>query len=308
MIPVLLYPGFNPVLVQVGPLAIRWYALAYIGSLVIGWRVMRRLARLTPPVATELQVDDFLTWATLGVVLGGRLGYVLFYQPSHYLQHPLDALQVWQGGMSFHGGALGVFVALVLFCRKHAIPLLGFADRLAVIVPLGLGLGRIANFINGELWGREAPDWLPWAMIFPQAGLEPRHPSQLYQAGMEGLLLLIVMALLCRSAAIRARYGTLTGAFLVGYGVARITGEFFRQPDAFLGFLPGGITMGQLLSLPMVAAGLWLIGRARPIALRPPSAPERVTPGLDPGVHGSASAALNPLDPRVEPGGEDAQR
>ena len=269
MIPVLLYPGFDPILVQVGPLAIRWYALAYIGSLLIGWRVMRRLARLSPAVATQLQVDDFLTWATLGVVLGGRLGYVLFYQPAHYLQQPLDALAVWQGGMSFHGGTLGVVVALILYCRRQGIPLLGFADRLAVIVPLGLGLGRIANFINGELWGREAPAWLPWAMIFPQAGPEPRHPSQLYQACLEGAVLLLVMALLCRSPAIRARFGTLTGVFLVGYGVARIIGEFFRQPDAFLGFLPGGITMGQLLSLPMIAAGAWLIARARPVQAVP---------------------------------------
>ncbi len=264
MIPVLIFPGFDPVLVQVGPLAIRWYALAYIGSLVLGWRIMRRLVRLSPPVATMEQTDDFLTWATLGVVLGGRLGYVLFYQPMHYLQNPLGALAVWQGGMSFHGGALGVVVALVLYCRQQRISLLGFADRLAVVVPIGLGLGRIANFINGELWGRPAPDWLPWATIFPAAGPEPRHPSQLYQASMEGAILLIVLALLCRNPGIRARFGTLTGVFLVGYGVARIVGEFFRQPDAFLGFLFAGATMGQLLSLPMILAGAWLIACAQP--------------------------------------------
>ena len=264
MIPVLVFPGFDPVLVQAGPLAIRWYALAYIGSLVLGWRVMRRLVRLSPAVATHEQTDDFLTWATLGVVLGGRLGYVLFYQPLHYLHDPLGALAVWQGGMSFHGGTLGVVVALVLYCRRHRIPLLGFADRIAVVTPIGLGLGRIANFINGELWGREAPAWLPWAMIFPNAGPEPRHPSQLYQAGMEGAILLLVLALLCRNPAVRARFGVLTGVFLVGYGVARIIGEFFRQPDSFLGFLVAGATMGQLLSLPMIAAGAWLILRARP--------------------------------------------
>ena len=263
MIPVLLFPGFDPVLVQIGPLAIRWYALAYIGSLLLGWRIMRRLVRLSPPVATELQTDDFLTWATLGVVLGGRLGYVLFYQPGQYLQNPLGAFAVWQGGMSFHGGVLGVVTALVIYCRRQGIPLLGFADRLAVVVPIGLGLGRIANFINGELWGRTAPDTLPWAMIFPNVGPEPRHPSQLYQAGLEGLVLLIVMALLCARPGIRARFGTLTGAFLVGYGIARIIGEHFRQPDAFLGFLYGGITMGQVLSVPMIAAGLVLLLRAR---------------------------------------------
>ncbi|GAC1346516.1 MAG: prolipoprotein diacylglyceryl transferase [Acetobacteraceae bacterium] len=267
MIPVLLYPGFDPVLVQVGPIAIRWYALAYIGSLLLGWRIMRRLVRLSPAVATEQQTDDFLTWATLGVVLGGRLGYVLFYQPLHYLHDPLGALSVWQGGMSFHGGTIGVIIALVIYCRRQGIPLLGFADRLAVVVPIGLGLGRIANFINGELWGREAPDTLPWAMIFPQAGPEPRHPSQLYQATMEGALLLLVLALLCRNPNIRARFGTLTGTFLIGYGVARIIGEHFRQPDAFLGFLVAGTTMGQLLSLPMIVAGAALILRAKPRAV-----------------------------------------
>ncbi|MGI4942407.1 MAG: prolipoprotein diacylglyceryl transferase [Janthinobacterium lividum] len=268
MIPVIAFTdlGLHPILFQVGPLAIRWYALAYIGSLLLGWRIMRRLVRLSPPVATELQTDDFLTWATLGVVLGGRLGYVLFYKPLDYLQNPLEILKVWTGGMSFHGGTLGVIVALVLYCRQQRVPLLGFADRLAVVVPIGLGLGRIANFINGELWGRVAPEGLPWAMVFPNAGPEPRHPSQLYQAGMEGLLLLLVLSFLCSKPVVRARFGTLTGTFLVGYGIARIIGETFRQPDDFLGFLIAGATMGQLLSLPMIAAGIWLIGRARPVA------------------------------------------
>ncbi len=275
MIPVLLFPGFDPVLVQLGPLAIRWYALAYIGSLVLGWRIMRRLVLLSPPVATQLQTDDFLTWATLGVVLGGRLGYVLFYQPMHYLQNPLGAFAVWQGGMSFHGGVLGVVTALVIYCRRERIPLLGFADRLAVVVPIGLGFGRIANFINGELWGRVAPDWLPWAMIFPAAGFEPRHPSQLYQAGMEGLVLLIVLSLFCRSPIVRSRFGTLTGVFLIGYGIARSIGETFRQPDAFLPpYFGGAVTMGQLLSVPMILAGIWLVARARPVAAPAPSPAE----------------------------------
>ena len=269
MIPVLLFPQFDPVLVQLGPLSIRWYALAYIGSLVLGWRIMRRLVLRPPAVATMEQTDDFLTWATFGVVLGGRLGYVLFYQPRHYLADPLAALQVWQGGMSFHGGALGVTLALVLFCHLRGIPLLGFADRIAVVTPIGLGLGRVANFINGELWGRPAPDWLPWAMIFPNAGPAPRHPSQIYQALMEGLILFIVLWLLARREAVRARFGTLTGVFLVGYAIARSTGELFRQPDAFLGFLFAGATMGQLLSVPMLLGGLWLILRARPRALAP---------------------------------------
>jgi phosphatidylglycerol---prolipoprotein diacylglyceryl transferase len=210
-----------------------------------------------------LQTDDFLTWATLGVVFGGRLGYVLFYQPGVYFAHPLMILQVWAGGMSFHGGALGVTLATVWFCRRNRIPLLGFADRLAVCVPIGLGLGRVANFINGELWGRPAPDWLPWAMIFPAAGPVPRHPSQLYEALLEGVVLFVVMFSLSRSEALRARFGFLTGAFLAGYAVARITGEFFREPDAFLGFLPFGATMGQVLSIPMLVAGIWLMLYAR---------------------------------------------
>ena len=262
MIPVLLFPQFDPVLLHVGPLAIRWYALAYLASLVIGWRMVRGLAARPPAVASPAQVDDFLTWATLGVVIGGRLGYVLFYQPGLFLAEPWHILEVWQGGMSFHGGMLGVAAAIVLYCRHQHIPILGFADRVAVAAPLGLGLGRIANFINGELWGREAPDWLPWAMIFPTGGPIPRHPSQLYQALLEGAVLLTIMLLLSRRESLRARFGLLTGVFLVGYGIARIIGEFFRQPDPFLGFLMAGATMGQLLCIPMVLAGLWLIVRA----------------------------------------------
>ncbi len=272
ILPVLMFPGFDPVFLAVGPFQVRWYALAYIASLLLGWRISRHLVRLRPIVGTAEQADDFLTWATLGVVLGGRLGYVLFYQPMHYLHDPLAALAVWQGGMSFHGGALGVIVALTLFCRRHHLDLLAFSDRFVPVMPIGLGLGRIANFINGELWGRPAPDWLPWAMIFPYAGPEPRHPSQLYQAGMEGLLLGLLLALLCARPAIRARPGTLCGAFLAAYGVARIVGEHFREPDAFLGFLAGGLTMGQLLSAPMVLAGIVLILRARrrpPVPLDP---------------------------------------
>jgi phosphatidylglycerol:prolipoprotein diacylglycerol transferase len=276
VIPVLLFPQFDPVLIQFGPLAIRWYALAYITSLVIGWRLVRRFVLLPPVVATPLQVDDFLTWATLGVVLGGRLGYVLFYQPGLYLSHPAVILAVWEGGMSFHGGMLGVAVAIIVFSRRNGIPLLAFADRIAVVAPLGLGLGRLANFINGELWGRPAPDWLPWAMEFPRAPDCPnfplvcvaRHPSQLYEALMEGLLLLTVMLVLSRRERLRERFGLLTGVFLCGYAVARIIGEHFREPDAFLGFLRFGTTMGQLLSVPMLIAGVWLIARARPVGAR----------------------------------------
>lgn len=288
---VLLYPHFDPVIVRLGPLAIRWYALAYITGLVVGWRLVRRFVRLPPIVATALQVDDYLTWATLGVVLGGRLGYVLFYQPSLYFAHPSMIVAVWQGGMSFHGGMLGVAVATYIYCRRNKIPIMGFADRVAVVAPIGLGLGRIANFINGELWGRPAPLTWPGAMVFPEATPQippdmatydalkatvcahlapaqcvPRFPSQLYEATLEGLILFAVMFALSRNEALRHRQGLLTGVFLVGYGIARITGEMFREPDAFLGFLPFGTTMGQVLSVPMLAIGLWLILRARPRA------------------------------------------
>ncbi len=271
MLPVLVFPQLDPVLVRLGPFAIRWYALAYIVALLIGWRVMRRIARLAPAVATDLQVDDFLTWAILGVVLGGRLGYVLFYQPAFYLAHPLGALAVWEGGMSFHGGALGVIIAIAVFTWRNGLSFLAFADRLVVEIPIGLGLGRCANFINDELWGRPAPDWLPWAMLFPNSAdqlgrVVPRHPSQLYEALAEGAVLLCVMLLCARRPAIRARFGMLSGIFLAGYGVARFGCEFYREPDLFLqvpGSFPNlvwpGATMGQLLSLPMIVAGLGLV-------------------------------------------------
>src|SRR5689334_11703560 len=196
--PVLIFPNFSPVLIQVGPFAIRWYALAYIAGILLGWRVLRRLVQESPAVATAEQADEFVTWATLGIVLGGRLGYVLFYQPGYYLEHPLEALAVWHGGMSFHGGIIGTVLATAWFCLRNRIPPLAFGDRLAVGVPIGLGFGRLANFINGELWGRPAPDWLPWAMIFPTGGPIPRHPSQLYQALMEGLILFLVLVALSR--------------------------------------------------------------------------------------------------------------
>ncbi|MBO1074048.1 prolipoprotein diacylglyceryl transferase [Roseomonas marmotae] len=263
------FPAIDPVLVQIGPLAIRWYALAYIAGIIVGWQWMKRLVRLGPAVATREQVDDFVTWAVLGVILGGRLGYVLFYGFERYLSAPWEAFYVWQGGMSFHGGAAGVILALLLYCRAQKISILGFGDRLCAIVPVGLLFGRLANFINGELWGRVSD--VPWAMVFPTGGPLPRHPSQLYQAAMEGLILLLIVQVLVHIPAIRARLGFVSGAFLAGYGVARMVGELFRQPDAQIGFLVGGLTMGQLLSLPMVLVGLWLMLRAQPVTAKVPA-------------------------------------
>ena len=259
----LTFPEIDPVAIHLGPLAIRWYALAYIAGLVGGWRYVRWLCTRPPQALTAEQVDDFLVWATLGTVLGGRLGYVLFYKPLYYLANPMDILEVWHGGMSFHGGALGVFLAIVLFARRHHIRLLAMGDTIAPAAPIGLFFGRIANFINGELFGRAAPDDLPWAMVFPGGGPVARHPSQLYEAGLEGLLLFSVLTLVWRCQRLRLKAGFLSGAFMTGYGLARSGAEFFRQPDAHLGFLWGGATMGQLLSIPFILAGLVMMLRAR---------------------------------------------
>ncbi|WP_122038312.1 prolipoprotein diacylglyceryl transferase [Asaia bogorensis] len=255
----IILPQFDPIAFRLGPLAVHWYALAYILSILIGWKIAIRLCGLAPRAATREQVDDFAFWAMLGVVLGGRLGYILFYKPGFYLTHPLSILQVWQGGMSFHGGALGVILALAWFTWRNGLSFLSFSDRITVIVPLGLGLGRCANFVNGELWGRAAPDWLPWAMVFPTGGPIARHPSQLYEALMEGLVLLCVMLVAVSRSWTRVRYGFLSGLFLFGYALARSFCELFREPDSFIGFLPFGVTMGQVLCIPMALAGLWLM-------------------------------------------------
>jgi phosphatidylglycerol:prolipoprotein diacylglycerol transferase len=255
------FPAFDPVLVHLGPFAIRWYALAYIAGILLGWAYARMLVRSErlwggKAPLTVLDFDDFLLWVTLGIILGGRIGYVLFYNPSHFAAHPLEIIQLWNGGMSFHGGFTGCVVAVVLFARSRGLPILSLGDITCAVGPIGIFLGRIANFINGELWGRAAD--VPWAMVFPNGGPIPRHPSQLYEAGLEGLLLLTVLALLMRAGALK-RPGMIIGAFAVVYAVTRTAGEFFREPDAQLGFLWGGATMGQLLSLPLFIGGVCLI-------------------------------------------------
>ncbi len=255
----LIFPDFDPVAFHVGPLAVRWYALAYMVSFIIALPIAKRLNRLAPEVATKEQVDDFLFYAILGVLLGGRLGYVLFYRPMDYLSHPLEIFKTWDGGMSFHGGALGVILALAYFSWKNRLSFPAFADRIVPVVPIGLGLGRCANFVNGELWGRPASPDLPWAMIFPTGGPIPRHPSELYEALTEGVLLLCVMLFAASRPAARERFGFLSGLFLFGYACARSFCEFFRQPDANIGFLSGGTTMGQLLCIPMALAGMGLM-------------------------------------------------
>jgi phosphatidylglycerol:prolipoprotein diacylglycerol transferase len=268
MIFTLMFPQIDPVIVQFGPFAIRWYALAYIAGLVIGWRYCLALAKRPPHLVRPIDIDDFLVWATLGVVLGGRIGYVLFYRPGYYMTDPLEALKLWHGGMSFHGGCAGVTVAIVLFAWRRRIPVLALGDIIACATPIGLFFGRLANFVNGELWGRVSD--VPWAMVFPAAGPEPRHPSQLYQATFEGVLLFLLLFAL-QTAGARRLPGRLTGTFLAGYAVARTVGELFRQPDEQLGFLIFGATMGQLLSLPMFLIGLYLILRAKPVASAQPA-------------------------------------
>jgi len=259
MIYALPFPAIDPVLIEIGPLAIRWYALAYIFGLLIGMFYMRAFVAKPPRVMSKRDVDDFLVWATLGVILGGRFGYVLFYNFDAYLANPLAIFKVWEGGMSFHGGLIGVLAATWLFARRRGLNFLAVGDAVAVAAPIGLFLGRLANFINGELFGRVTD--VPWGMVFPHGGPLPRHPSQLYEAFLEGLVLFVVLWLCARSERIRRRPGMLGGIFLIGYAMARASVEFVRQPDAHIGFLWAGATMGQLLSLPFLLIGLYLLLR-----------------------------------------------
>ncbi|HYE52320.1 MAG TPA: prolipoprotein diacylglyceryl transferase [Azospirillaceae bacterium] len=264
MLSAIAFPDFDPVALQIGPLALRWYALAYIFGVVLGWRYAVALNRRVPGGPTEEQLGDFASWAILGILIGGRLGSVLFYNLPYYLENPLEVLAVWKGGMSFHGGLAGIVAAILLYARSQGFSPFALGDLVAAAGPIGLFLGRIANFVNGELWGR--PTDVPWAVVFPdpRAGGVPRHPSQLYEAFLEGIVLFVVLWLLARRPEIRARHGYIAGCFLIGYGLSRIVVEFFREPDAQLGYLAGVVTMGQLLSLPMVLAGIWMAARSRP--------------------------------------------
>jgi len=264
------FPAFDPVLISFGPIAIRWYALAYIVGILLGWLYARTIIGNEklwggPAPLTVTDFDDFVLWVTIGIILGGRIGYVLFYNLPHFATHPLEIFQLWNGGMSFHGGFTGCVVAVLLFGYKRGIPVLSLGDITCAVGPIGLFLGRIANFINDELWGRSTD--VPWAMIFPSGGPLPRHPSQLYEAALEGLVLLAVLALLMRAGALK-RPGLIIGCFAIGYAIARTFCEFFREPDVQLGFLWGGATMGQLLSVPLFLAGIGFITYALKQPLR----------------------------------------
>ena len=282
----MIFPEFDPVLIHLGPLAIRWYALAYVTGILLGWRYAVRLIK-TPalwsgsqPTATVAQIDDLVLWITLGVILGGRLGYVLFYDFQTMMSDPSEIIKVWHGGMSFHGGLIGVTIAVFGFARANRLSALRIGDLIAPVAPIGLFFGRIANFINGELWGR--PTHVPWGMVFCNAriaqlngggcpaGLLTRHPSQLYEAALEGLVLFALMALAVYRARWLPRPGAITGLFLTGYALARISLENVRQPDAQLPNFPLGLTMGMMLSAPMLLAGLFLIWRG---LTRPPAPP-----------------------------------
>ena len=274
------FPALSPVIVTIGPLSIRWYAVGYIVGIFLGWWYAKRLAAnasLWTPGAAPMKasdLDDFVVWAAVGVVLGGRVGYILLYDLPHYLARPADILAVWNGGMSFHGGFLGMVLAMTLFARSRNIPVWSFIDVIAPGVPFGLGLVRLANFVNGELWGR--PTDMPWGVLFPDApdgGTVARHPSQLYEAALEGVVLFLVLRLATHRLHKLPTRGFISGVFCCGYGVARTFVEFFREPDVQIGYLPGGLTEGMLLSIPMIVIGaglmIWASRRAPTVAANP---------------------------------------
>ncbi len=288
------FPDFNPVAVPIpaihlgslslGPFAIKWYALAYIAGILLGWRYAVGLVRnpklwgRRPPTATPVQIDDLILWVTLGIILGGRIGYILFYmlvnpdQRADLFAHPIEAIEIWQGGMSFHGAAIGVALAIIGFCLANRLSLLGVADIVAACEPIGQCFGRLANFINGELWGR--PTHVPWGMVFCNdrirlendggcpAGLEPRHPSQLYEAALEGVLLFLVIRWATHRVHWLQRPGAVVGLWLIGYGAIRIALENVRNPDEGMPNFPLGLTMGMILSIPMIVVGAALLWRA----------------------------------------------
>ena len=261
------FPAIDPVIVQLGPLSIHWYGLAYVAGIMFAWWYGKRMVgnmrlwRDNVPPMSALDLDDFVLWAALGVVLGGRLGHILFYDFARYAADPLSMLKIWNGGMSFHGGFLGVTIAMIIFARRRSINVWSMFDTIACAVPVGLGLVRVANFINEELWGRVTD--VPWAVVFPHGGELPRHPSQIYEALLEGLLLFILIRFLSHARFKLKAPGFIAGAFVAGYGMCRILVENFRDPDAQIGFLAGGwLTMGMVLSLPMVLAGIWAMLRS----------------------------------------------
>ena len=274
------FPHFDPVLVQIGPFAIRWYALAYIAGILLGWRYAIAMIRnpklwaFRGPAATPLEFDDLIFWLTLGIIVGGRLGHVIFYTPRIIVENPVEILKTWHGGMSFHGGLIGVAVAGVTYASRRRLDILRLGDVIAAASPLGLFFGRLANFINGELWGR--PTTLPWGVVFPDAvPAVARHPSQRYEAALEGLVLCSVLSWTVHRAKLLNRRGVVMGLFVLGYGLIRVALENVREPDSYMPHFPLGLTMGMLLSAPMILIGAWLIwrGMSEPVPATPWIAP-----------------------------------
>jgi phosphatidylglycerol---prolipoprotein diacylglyceryl transferase len=255
--------GLSPIIFEVGPIALRWYSLAYIGGIVVAWWYILRMIKAPGAPMAPRHIDSFVTWITLGIILGGRFGYVFFYEFDTYAADPLSALKLWEGGMSFHGGLIGVLVAIWGFVKVNRLSFLRFADYVAVTIPFGLGFGRVANFINGELWGR--PTTAPWGIVFPNGGPLPRHPSQLYEAVLEGPVLFAILWWMFWKTDARYRPGKLMGAFALGYGSFRFIVEFFRESDAQLMDFAArtGLQMGQWLSLPLIIGGLYFVLTAR---------------------------------------------
>jgi phosphatidylglycerol:prolipoprotein diacylglycerol transferase len=264
----IILPEFNRFAVQFGGFGIRWYAIAYLVGLLAGWYLLRREAsHIGSPLRLET-VDILLNYVLFGIIVGGRLGYILFYNSAYYLAHPLAMLRIWEGGMAFHGALLGIAIAVLIMAKRHHVPFFLLTDRIALVVPIGLFFGRLSNFINGELYGRVTD--VPWAMVFPKSDGQPRHPSQLYEAGLEGLLLGVIMLMLWRRGWLH-QHGRVTGVLLAGYGVARSMIEFVREPDAQIGLLLDSVSMGQLLSVPMIIFGAYLIMRRPASPGRPPA-------------------------------------
>jgi len=251
------FPNIDPVIFSFGPLSIRWYALSYIAGLLIGIKYIAYFVTKSPHAMDKKNTDDLLVWLTLGVLFGGRLGYVAFYNLEFYISNPIMIFKVWEGGMAFHGGLIGVICVIIIFCRHRKLSILAVSDSVACAAPIGLFFGRIANFINGELFGRVSD--VPWAMIFPRGGSLPRHPSQLYEAGLEGLVLFICLLCLSRRRELRERPGFLSGSFLIGYAFFRVFIEFYREPDAHIGLLYDNFTTGQFLSAPLLFLGVYLV-------------------------------------------------
>jgi len=254
------FPAIDPIALEIGPVVIRWYSLAYVGGILFGWRYILKISPLSIEKIDRKCIDDFIIWATLGIILGGRFGYVVFYNPVYFIENPLLIFAMWHGGMAFHGGLIGIAVATWIFARRNNIQFIAFGDLVCAAAPIGLFFGRIANFINGELFGR--PTDFPWAIVFPAGGTEPRHPSQLYEAGLEGLLLFLVLSIMIFRFKALNRKGLVAGSFMMIYGLSRYLVEFVRQPDDHLGTIFNIATMGQILSLPLIVVGLWLAHRA----------------------------------------------